>query len=98
MPQFSPEQGLVNTDKPLTKRARLNDDTQDEHGNEFQDVEEEHRDEDYDEYLDEGGASELEDAEEYKPDDPDTVEPDEGILLVCPHGVSDGNVLTRQFP
>lgn len=52
--------------RPVTKRARRNDDDREEHDTEYDDVKNQMRDEDYDEYLDEGGGGELSDIDQYR--------------------------------
>ena len=69
MAQFSPETGMTNVGPPVTKRARHNDDEREEHANQYEDVTKGQVDEDWDEYVDEGNASELDDKEEYEAKD-----------------------------
>jgi hypothetical protein len=80
---FSPETGLTAVDKPVTKRARISHDAREEHDTQYADVKEEMRDEDWDEYADEGNASELEDGrEEYEPKDlPDDEDDDNTVVI-----------------
>ena len=79
---FSPETGLTAIDKPVTKRARINHDAREEHDTQYADVKDEMRDEDWDEYADEGNASELEDGkEEYVAKDPSDEEEDNTVVI-----------------
>lgn len=70
MAQFSSETGMTNLGRPVTKRARHDDDEHEEHANQYDDVTKGQVDEDWDEYVDEGNASELDDKEEYEANDP----------------------------
>jgi hypothetical protein len=81
MAQFSPETGLTNVGPPVTKRARYHHDDDEDRDNQYADIEKGMREEDYDEYPDEGSASELDDKEEYDPKDADEEEKDEEVTI-----------------
>ena len=81
MAQFSPETGLTNVGPPVTKRARYQHDDDEDRDNQYADIEKGMREEDYDEYPDEGSASELDDKEEYDPEDADEEEKDGEVTV-----------------